>query len=60
LTNETPATSGIIKSALAVLQGEGIIEIRDKTGSVKRRAGIQSWTDVIKPVTQRSLFMLGG
>ncbi len=56
LTNETPATSEIIKAALAVMLAGGEIDIRDATGLVKRTAGIQHSTDVIKPSGQRLLF----
>ena len=56
LTNETPATSEIIKSVLGILLKEGAIEVRDKTGLVKRKVGIQHPTDVIKPSTQQLLF----
>lgn len=57
LTNETPATSEILKEALAQMLREGIIDVRDKTGSVKRHAGIQHHSDVIRPSTQRRLFI---
>ena len=57
LTNETPATSEIIRAALAAMHREGMVEIRDITGLVKRLAGIQKQTDVIKPSVQRRLFL---
>ncbi len=59
LTNETPATSEIMKEALAAIHKECIIEIRDKSGLVKRQAGIQHRTDIIKPSNQRLLFIPG-
>ena len=57
LTNETPATSDIFKVELGIIHKEGIIDIRDKSGLVKRQAGIQHRTDVIKPSSQRRLFL---
>jgi hypothetical protein len=59
LTNETPATSEILRAALAMMLREGMIDVRDKTGLVKRQAGIQHRTDVIKPSSQRLLFIDG-
>jgi len=56
LTNETPATSEIIKAALAVMLQDGMIDIRDKTGLVKRQIGVQHGTDIIRPSRQRRLF----
>ena len=53
LTNETPATSELLKSAIAILHKQGIIDIRDKTGLVKRQAGVHDKTDVITPSRQR-------
>lgn len=47
ITNETPATSGLIKEVLADLAREGIIRVRDKSGATARRAGIQRETDLI-------------
>lgn len=60
LTNETPATSDIFKKALAAMQREGLIDVRDKTGYVKRQTGIQSRTDILRPSGQRSLFVFDG
>jgi hypothetical protein len=57
LTNETPATSELVKVALEVMQKESAIEIRDKTGLVKRVAGVQRPTDIITPSIQRRLFI---
>jgi hypothetical protein len=57
LTNESPATSELFKVALAVMHRDGLVEIRDKTGLVKRLAGIQHQTDVIRPSSQRRLFV---
>jgi three-Cys-motif partner protein len=60
LTNETPATSEILKAALGVLLREGIIDIRDKTGLVRRQTGIQHRTDVMKPSSQPVFFTPAG
>lgn len=60
LTNETPATSDIIKAALADLLIEGEIEIRDETGLVQRQSGVQRRSDVLKRSAQKSLFVFGG
>jgi three-Cys-motif partner protein len=57
MTNETPATSDIIKANLAILLSEGQIEIRDETGLVKRESGIQHRNDVIMWRPQRVLFV---
>jgi three-Cys-motif partner protein len=57
LTNETPATSDIIKANLAILLGEGQIEIRDETGLVRRESGVQHPNDVVKWKPQRVLFV---
>jgi hypothetical protein len=57
LTNETPATSEIIKEAIAKMLSEGIISVRDKTGLKKRHAGILHRTDLIKPSSQPLLFI---
>jgi hypothetical protein len=52
ITNETPATKTIINDALAQLNAEGVIEIRDKTGLTKRESGTQHRSDVLKPSEQ--------
>jgi three-Cys-motif partner protein len=57
LTNETPATSDIIKANLAILLSEGQIEIRDETGLTKRESGVQHRNDVIKWKPQRVWFV---
>ena len=56
VTNETPATSDLLKSVLTILRKEGIIEIRAFDG-LTRRSGIQNRTDIIKPSSQPSLFV---
>jgi three-Cys-motif partner protein len=59
LTNESPATSSIMKAALAVMVQDGEIDVRDKTGHVKRQTGIQHGSDVLKPAAQRTFYVLG-
>ncbi|MCA9109522.1 MAG: three-Cys-motif partner protein TcmP [Planctomycetaceae bacterium] len=56
ITNETPASSFIIKRVLAELSRTGEIKIRDKTGNTVRQRGIQKSSDVITPSSGRSLF----
>lgn len=60
ITNETPATSDILKRGIAVLLEEGHLEVRDATGLTQRQAGVQHDTDVIKPMKQRKLFLPPG
>lgn len=57
LSNETPATSEILKANLAVLLSEGQIEIRDEKGLVKRHSGVVRGNDVIKRTTQGVLWL---
>lgn len=59
LTNETPATSRLMKSVLAQLLSSGIVDIKDKTGTITRKAGVQHKSDVIIPSPQRRLFIPG-
>jgi hypothetical protein len=56
ITNETPASSEIIKSVIADLRAEGVLEIRDKTGTIQRESRIQSSTDLIIRSPQKLLF----
>ena len=60
LTNEMPATSDMLKQVLAPMLQSGMIDVRDRTGLVKRAVGIQRGSDVIKPSRQRRLFIPGG
>ena len=60
LTNESPATSELFRFAIAAMHREGLVDIRDKTGLVKRISGIQHQSDVIKPSAQRRFFIPGG
>jgi three-Cys-motif partner protein len=52
LTNETPATSDIMKEVLNNLARQGILKVADKSGG-KRRAGIQHDSDIITPSRQK-------
>jgi three-Cys-motif partner protein len=56
ITNETPASSEIIKSVIADLRAEGVLEIRDKTGTIQRESRIQSPSDLIIRSPQKLLF----
>lgn len=56
ITNETPASSEIIKSVIADLRAEGVLEIRDKTGMKMRESRIQSSSDLIIRSPQKLLF----
>ena len=55
ITNETPATSEIMKDALRQLAKEGIVEILDKGGKKKRR--ITSGSDTLRYSRQKRLFL---
>jgi hypothetical protein len=57
LTNECPVTADIMKGVLSDLAKEGVIQIRDKTGTKTRRASIQHDSDVIIPSRQKRLFL---
>ena len=59
VTNETPATSEIIKETIRTLQHEELVDIRDEFGVTKRRSGVQHAKDVIKPPAQKLLFIPG-
>ena len=53
LTNESPATSSIFKSALAAMLRDGAVEIRDRSGEITRKVGVQEPSDLILPPAQR-------
>lgn len=57
LTNECPVTADIMKSVLADLAKEGVIQVRDKSGLKSRRTGVQHGSDIILPHRQRKLFL---
>ncbi len=57
LTNECPVTADIMKGVLSELAKSGVIQVRDKTGTQTRRAGIQHGTDIIIPSRQKRLFV---
>lgn len=56
LTNESPATSDIFRAAIEDLAIEGAIEVRDRTGTTKRKRGVQHPSDIINPARQRQFF----
>ena len=57
LTNECPVTGEIMKGVLADLMREGVLQVRDRTGTKTRRSGIQHGSDVLIPSRQKRLFM---
>ena len=56
ISNETPATSQILREVLQDLANDSRVTIKDETGLTVRRAGIQHDTDVIVVHPQRRLF----
>jgi three-Cys-motif partner protein len=54
-TNETPATSLIIRDVINQLVTEGDVEVLDRDG--KRRTKITKNSDIIRPSQQRKLFL---
>jgi three-Cys-motif partner protein len=56
ISNETPATSQILRLSLRDLARERQIIIKDKTGGIIRRAGVQHDSDVILIPRQKRLF----
>jgi three-Cys-motif partner protein len=57
LTNDCPVTAEIMKGVLSDLVVEGVIEVRDKSGSKIRRSRLQQDSDIIIPSRQKRLFM---
>jgi hypothetical protein len=55
LTNDCPVTAEIMRGVLNDLAREGVVQVRDKTGTKTRRASIQHGTDVIIPSRQKRL-----
>lgn len=55
LTNECPVTAEILSSVLGELAKEGVLQVRDKTGTKTRRSGIQHGTDIVVPSRQKRL-----
>ena len=53
VANETPATAEQLKVALAEIHRAGLIEVRDKTGTVHRQNGVQHHSDIVIPSPQR-------
>lgn len=53
ITNETPASSEIIQSVIADLKADGVLEIRDKTGTIQRESKIQKPSDLIVKSPQK-------
>jgi three-Cys-motif partner protein len=57
LTNETPATSEIIRMVLREMLRDKMIEVRDQEGKVCRQKGVRHRTDIIVPSCQRRMFL---
>jgi three-Cys-motif partner protein len=57
LTNECPVTAKIMKGVLTDLAIQRVIHVRDKTGAMKRRKGIQHDSDIIIPSQQKRFFL---
>ena len=53
LANEVPVTQEIMARVLADLSRDGVIQVRDRTGLTRRRAGIQRKSDIIVRSSQR-------
>ena len=56
ISNETPATSQILRLSLYDLAKEGHIVIKDQSGSTIRREGVQHESDLILIPRQKRLF----
>ncbi|MFV0445106.1 MAG: hypothetical protein ACK5Q5_16140 [Planctomycetaceae bacterium] len=56
LTNECPVTAKIMQGVLADLMREGVLQVRDRTGTKTRRSGIQHGSDILIPSRQKRLF----
>ena len=56
ISNETPATSQILRLSLRDLATEGQIIIKDESGGIVRRAGVQRDSDIILIPRQKRLF----
>jgi three-Cys-motif partner protein len=59
LTNECPVTAEIMRGVLDDLARSGVIQVRDKTGTQHRRAGVRHGSDIIMPSRQKRLFITG-
>lgn len=57
LTNECPVTAEIMRNVLSDLAKDGILQVRDKSGTKTRRSGIQHGTDIVVPSRQKRLFV---
>jgi three-Cys-motif partner protein len=59
LTNESPATSMMMKSVIGELVREKAIVVRAADGFTVRRRGVQKGTDVVRPATLRTVSFPG-
>jgi hypothetical protein len=57
ISNETPATSELLRISLRDLATDGSVVIKDHSGSTIRRSGIQHDTDLIILPRQKRLFL---
>lgn len=60
ISNETPATVEILSEVLGELSCDGHLQVRDRTGLVRRRSGIQKKDDIIILDKQKRLFVWDG
>ena len=56
ITNETPATSQMLRKAIRTLTEEGLLRVKDAKGLTERQAGVQRNDDVVLIPDQRLLF----
>uniref|UniRef100_UPI00196AEB0F three-Cys-motif partner protein TcmP n=1 Tax=Aquisphaera insulae TaxID=2712864 RepID=UPI00196AEB0F len=56
ITNETPATSQMLRKSIRILAREGLLRVRDASGLTERRAGIQAESDIVTIPAQKLLF----
>jgi hypothetical protein len=57
ISNETPATSELLRRCLSELAKEKTVVIKDRTGSTVRKSGIQHDSDLIILPRQKRLFL---
>lgn len=56
ISNETPATSEILRKVIKTLAEDNIIRVKDETGDKLRAAGVRRGSDIIFVPSQRRLF----
>ncbi|WP_165073521.1 three-Cys-motif partner protein TcmP [Paludisphaera rhizosphaerae] len=61
ITNETPATSDMIRKSIRILNKEGLLRVKDSSGHTERKAGVQRNDDLVLIPPQKLLFYgMGG